>query len=213
MWSGQREGSRPFSTVRTLPRSNRGVCRLPKRRSVQILHPFVGSIQQYSKEISDLDRYRPDQCPQCEAHRPLIAHGFYSRTLVDVAFDGSIRLRRYLCRCCQRTVSLLRHFALPYLRFVFDRPAAGGPHPGRRRPGSDATGYAIPARPVLRLTRSKFFMRIVIHPKHPTSSLQAHLALESHRPFQARLALERNPSFRLIPHWTVLAVAPFPKTQ
>jgi transposase-like protein len=84
---------------------------------VQILHPFVGSVQQYFDEIVDPDRYRPDHCPQCEAHRPLTAHGFYNRTLVDVAFDGSIRVRRYLCRCCKRTVSLLPDFALPYLRF------------------------------------------------------------------------------------------------
>jgi hypothetical protein len=84
---------------------------------VQILHPFVGSIQQYFKEISDPDRYRPDHCPQCEASRPLTAHGFYCRTFVDVDFDGSIRVRRYLCCCCKRTVSLLPEFALPWLRF------------------------------------------------------------------------------------------------
>jgi len=84
---------------------------------VQILHPFVGSIQQYSKEISDPDRYRPDRCPQCETHRPMTAHGFYSRTLVDVDFDESILVRRYLCHGCKRTVSLLPQFALPYLRF------------------------------------------------------------------------------------------------
>jgi len=84
---------------------------------VQILHPFAGSIQQYSEELSDPDRYRPDHCPQCEARRPLKAHGFYKRTLVDIAFDGTIRVRRYLCHCCKRTVSLLPEFALPYLRF------------------------------------------------------------------------------------------------
>ena len=84
---------------------------------MQVLHPFAGSIQQYSKEISSPDRYRPDHCPQCEARRPLTAHGFYSRTLVDAEFDGSIRVRRYLCRCCKRTISLLPEFALPYLRF------------------------------------------------------------------------------------------------
>ena len=84
---------------------------------MQILHRFVGSIQRYSEELSDPDRYRPDQCPQCEAHRPLRAHGFYTRTLVDIEFDGVIRVRRYLCRCCKRTVSLLPEFALPYLRF------------------------------------------------------------------------------------------------
>ena len=84
---------------------------------MQILHPFAGSIQQYAEEIADPDRYRPTQCPQCQAQHSLTAHGFYSRTLVDAGFDGSIRVRRYLCRSCKRTVSLLPEFALPYLRF------------------------------------------------------------------------------------------------
>jgi transposase-like protein len=84
---------------------------------MQILHPFRGSIQKYLEEISDPNRYRPGGCPQCQARSPLIAYGFYSRTLVDVAFDGVIRVRRYLCRLCKRTVSLLPEFALPYLRF------------------------------------------------------------------------------------------------
>ena len=84
---------------------------------MQILHPFTGSIQQYAEEIADPDRYRPIQCPQCQAPHSLTAHGFYSRTLVDAGFDGSIRVRRYLCRSCKRTVSLLPEFALPYLRF------------------------------------------------------------------------------------------------
>ncbi len=84
---------------------------------MQILHPFAGSLQRYSEEIADPDRYRPDHCPQCEAKDPLIGHGFYRRTLVDVAVDGIIRVRRYLCRSCKRTVSLLPDFALPWLRF------------------------------------------------------------------------------------------------
>src|SRR6266403_6084861 len=50
------------------------------------------------------NRYRPDHCPQCEAKRPLAGHGFYHRTLADVAFEGVIRVRRYLCRRCKRTV-------------------------------------------------------------------------------------------------------------
>jgi len=84
---------------------------------MQILHPFVGSIQQYSEAISDADRYRPDHCPQCQAKQPLTGHGFYCRTLVDLGFDGVIRVRRYLCLFCKRTVSLLPEFALPWLRF------------------------------------------------------------------------------------------------
>jgi hypothetical protein len=84
---------------------------------MQILHPFAGSLQQYAKQISDPDRYRPDHCPQCQTRQPLTGHGFYRRTIVDVAFDGVIRVRRYLCRACKRTVSLLPEFALPWLRF------------------------------------------------------------------------------------------------
>jgi hypothetical protein len=84
---------------------------------MQILHPFSGPIQQYLEDVGDADRYRPDYCPQCEARQPLTGHGFYRRTLVDVAFEGIIRVRRYLCRCCKRTVSLLPEFALPWLRF------------------------------------------------------------------------------------------------
>jgi hypothetical protein len=55
---------------------------------VQILHPFTGSAQQYAEEIFTPDRLRPDQCPQCQARQPLIAHGFYSRTPVEAGFDG-----------------------------------------------------------------------------------------------------------------------------
>lgn len=84
---------------------------------MQILHPFAGSIQEYDQVIADPSRYRPDHCPQCQAGHGLAAHGFYRRTLVDAGFDGFIRVRRYLCRSCQRTVSLLPEFALPYLRF------------------------------------------------------------------------------------------------
>src|SRR5258708_13240036 len=84
---------------------------------MQILHPFAGSIQQYSEAITDPDRHRPDHCPQCAAQLPLMAHGFYTRTVTDVEFDGLIRVRRYLCHGCKRTVSLLPEFALPYLRF------------------------------------------------------------------------------------------------
>ena len=83
---------------------------------MQILHPFAGSVQQYTEQLSDPDCCRPDHCPQCHTKHPLSAHGFYTRTLIDTAYDGVIRVRRYLCQACQRTVSLLPEFVLPYLR-------------------------------------------------------------------------------------------------
>jgi hypothetical protein len=84
---------------------------------MQIVHPFSCSIQQYSEAISDPGRYRPQSCPQCPSQCPLAAHGFYTRTLVEGAFDDLIRVRRYLCLLCKRTLSLLPEFVLPYLRF------------------------------------------------------------------------------------------------
>ena len=83
---------------------------------MQILHPFSGSIQQYCQQLKDPGCYRLQRCPQCNVKKPLTSHGFYCRTIVDGSFDGVIRVRRYLCRFCRRTVSLLPEFALPYLR-------------------------------------------------------------------------------------------------
>ena len=90
---------------------------------MQILHPFKGSVQSYVTQLAEAtttsaDQHRPTQCPQCQAKHPLKAHGFYTRTIIDTAtaFDGLIRVRRYLCAACRRTVSLLPGFALPYLR-------------------------------------------------------------------------------------------------
>ena len=84
---------------------------------MQMLHPLSCSVQRYAEQIGDVDRYRPDHCPQCEVKHPLTGHGFYCRTLVDVAWEGIIRVRRYLCNSCKRTTSLLPNFAFPWLRF------------------------------------------------------------------------------------------------
>lgn len=88
---------------------------------MQMLHRIVASIQHYVQDIrsrSAAARYRPQCCPMCGARCPLRAHGFYSRSFVDVEFDDSIPVRRYLCLLCRRTVSLLPQVALPYLRFA-----------------------------------------------------------------------------------------------
>jgi len=84
---------------------------------MQILQQLAGSIQQYLQQISDPDLCRPDHCPLCGVLQILISWGFYHRTLVDLGFDGSIPIRRYRCRFCLRTVSVLPEFVLPYLRF------------------------------------------------------------------------------------------------
>lgn len=83
---------------------------------MQMLHPFAGSVPEYVAQLGDFETPRPRSCPQCQANQPLTAHGFYTRTIVEANFDGEIRVRRYLCEVCRRTVSRLPEFALPYLR-------------------------------------------------------------------------------------------------
>jgi hypothetical protein len=86
---------------------------------MQILHRTLGSIQQYVRDIKEgsaADRYRLGRCPLCQVRSCLLAHGFYYRTLMHKDFDDSLPIRRYLCRVCRRTVSLLPDFVLPYLR-------------------------------------------------------------------------------------------------
>jgi transposase-like protein len=88
---------------------------------MQMLYPLPGSIQQYVEGVGtsqERDRCRPSQCPQCESKQPLVCHGFYARTVEDEAEGFVIRVRRYFCAACRRTVSLLPEFVLPYLRFT-----------------------------------------------------------------------------------------------
>ena len=116
MWAGE------FSSVSAAKELSRhaertlGVATPRSDPTMQILHPFMGPVQAYVQQVTDPDRDRPTHCPQCQAKHRLLAHGFYSRTIIDSAFDGVIRVRRYLCQACRRTVSLLPEFALPYLR-------------------------------------------------------------------------------------------------
>lgn len=83
---------------------------------MQILYPFAGSIQQYNEQHAD-PSHRPCSCVMCGARKPLRAHGFYWRSVADAGFSGVIRVRRYLCLACRRTISLLPEFVLPYVRF------------------------------------------------------------------------------------------------
>ena len=85
-----------------------------------MLYPARVSIQHYVERIQqagEVERCCPAACPQCEAKERMKAHGFYSRTIVDDGFDGVIRILRYLCGACRRTVSLLPEWALPHLRY------------------------------------------------------------------------------------------------
>jgi hypothetical protein len=80
---------------------------------MQILHSFAARSSDILRSFPISTGTGPDHCLQCETDRPLRAHGFYTRTLVDITFDGTIRVRRRLCGCCKGVVSLLSELSLP----------------------------------------------------------------------------------------------------
>ena len=56
----------------------------------------------------------PKKCPfkDCGINLEMRKHGYYSRFLITLVFSGRIKIRRYRCRKCKRTVSMLPSFCL-----------------------------------------------------------------------------------------------------
>lgn len=71
--------------------------------------PAMYRIQGKSFAFPDLTS---EPCPNCRADF-LKRHGFYGRHLIAPGFEGEIMIRRFCCRRCGRTVSLLPSFCHP----------------------------------------------------------------------------------------------------
>jgi transposase-like protein len=56
----------------------------------------------------------PKKCPfgDCVINLEMKKNGFYTRLLITIAFTGLIRVRRYKCPKCGRTLSMLPSFCL-----------------------------------------------------------------------------------------------------
>jgi hypothetical protein len=80
---------------------------------VVIVAEFGPDVQGYVREFAHLSIPRPRCCPHCEALDRLIGHGSYPRNAVDPRHSTPIRIKRFLCRVCQKTVSVLPTFCLP----------------------------------------------------------------------------------------------------
>ena len=158
---------------------------------MQILHPFVGSVQQYAEQLADPDCYRPGYCPQCHTKHPLTAHGFYTRTLIDTTFDGVIRVRRYLCQACKRTVSLLPEFVLPYLRSSLTVIALF--LIARLFRGQTLQSTAATAPPPMPYQRGQFWVRRFRLQAEALCAALAALSQPTPRPYGETTAARRDP--------------------
>ncbi|MDB6077023.1 MAG: hypothetical protein JWO82_770 [Akkermansiaceae bacterium] len=83
---------------------------------MQILVPYEGSPEDYLA-TSGQRRIGPlDCCPNCRSSRRLRFHGYYER-FVSSSSTGEamlVKVRRYRCRECRLTASLLPRFCLTY---------------------------------------------------------------------------------------------------
>ena len=61
----------------------------------------------------------PKKCPfkKCGVNLEMKKHGFYSRFLTTFKFSGRIRIRRYICPKCGKTVSMLPSFCIPRVSY------------------------------------------------------------------------------------------------
>ena len=88
---------------------------------MQLIYAIDIDPEQYVAESFHKRMRPPAKCPHCCRAKTLWAWGYYSRNLSQVGVKALlIFIRRFLCRYCRKTVSLLPAFAQPY-RFVRNR--------------------------------------------------------------------------------------------
>jgi glutaredoxin len=82
---------------------------------MQLIHPLTIDAEEYVADECHAHMPAPGHCPHCHLLKALLALGYYRRFLTGG--DGRllrIYVRRFRCRYCHKTVSLLPLFAQPY---------------------------------------------------------------------------------------------------
>lgn len=101
----------------------RGEPRFPRRlavgpnTNVRIVAEFGSDVQDYARQFAQLTFPRPLTCPHCQAPGRLVGHGSYPRNAVDERLAVPIRIKRFLCAACHKTISVLPSFCLPFRHY------------------------------------------------------------------------------------------------
>ena len=85
--------------------------------NVLIVAEFGPDVQDYARQFAQLTFPRPKRCPFCQAPDRFIGHGSYPRNAVDERQAVPIRVKRFLCAACRKTVSVLPTFCLPWRHY------------------------------------------------------------------------------------------------
>ncbi len=82
-----------------------------------IVAEFGPDVQHYARQFAHLTIPRPKACPHCAASDRLVGHGSYPRVAVDHREAIPIRVKRFLCAACRKTISVLPTFCLPWRHY------------------------------------------------------------------------------------------------
>lgn len=82
-----------------------------------IVAEFGPDVQHYARQFAHLTIPRPRCCPHCEALDGLVGHGSYPRKAIDPSHSIPIRIKRFLCPVCGKTLSVLPTFCLPHRHY------------------------------------------------------------------------------------------------
>jgi hypothetical protein len=83
-----------------------------------ILADFGCDERGYLDQEKHQDSPRPGSCPGCGEKHCLIGHGFYQRKAQDEQRVYRIRVKRWLCKICHRSVSVLPNFLCPWRHYL-----------------------------------------------------------------------------------------------
>ena len=85
-----------------------------------IVTDFGCFVHEYVERFGQLVFPRPARCPHCHVLEALIGHGFYWRKALSPTQVYVLRIKRWYCKACQRTISLLPSFLLQFRHYLLD---------------------------------------------------------------------------------------------
>jgi hypothetical protein len=85
---------------------------------VILVADFRCSVQDYVAHLARLVFPRPDACPCCGHSGSLVGHGFYVRHALEQSQVFHVRIKRWRCKACRRTISVLPSFLLRFRHYL-----------------------------------------------------------------------------------------------
>jgi transposase-like protein len=85
-----------------------------------IVTDFGCLVHEYIECFCQLVFPRPEVCPHCHVLDVMIGHGFYQRKALGQVKVYVLRIKRWYCKACHQTVSLLPSFLLRFRHYLLD---------------------------------------------------------------------------------------------